>query len=188
MLRHAQTTCRYSDKAPARACASGDPRHEIDGRAKVGSPDPRRGKAVDNGGLRYGAMESALRPPLPTATRAAPHKPSLPIMLWRPHPKPCLTNPGKRNIIPSIRGSRRPVADIKSEPRPASNRNRWPASYWNARPASSESASEDGVPIGTDRDPTNKASLCAIPMDCAPFEEGSGLGAETHPEISNIFG
>jgi hypothetical protein len=25
---------------------------------------------VDNGGLRYGAMESALRPPLPTATRA----------------------------------------------------------------------------------------------------------------------
>ena len=39
-------------------------------------------------------------------------------MLWRPHPKPCLTNPAKRNIIPSIRGSRRPVADIKSEPRP----------------------------------------------------------------------
>jgi hypothetical protein len=27
-------------------------------------------KAVDNGGLRYGAMESALRPPLPTATPA----------------------------------------------------------------------------------------------------------------------
>ena len=27
-------------------------------------------KAVDNGGLRYGAMESALRPPLPTATQA----------------------------------------------------------------------------------------------------------------------
>jgi len=26
-------------------------------------------KAVDNGGLRYGAMESALRPPLPTATQ-----------------------------------------------------------------------------------------------------------------------
>ena len=36
---------------------------------KAGSPDPRRDKAVDNGGLRYGAMESALRPPLPTATR-----------------------------------------------------------------------------------------------------------------------
>ena len=39
---------------------------------KAGSPDPRRDKAVDNGGLRYGAMESALRPPLPTATRTAP--------------------------------------------------------------------------------------------------------------------
>ena len=38
-------------------------------RAKGRSPDLRRGKAVDNGGLRYGAMESALRPPLPTATR-----------------------------------------------------------------------------------------------------------------------
>ena len=24
------------------------------------------------------------------------------------------------------------MADIKSEPRPASNRNQWPASYWNA--------------------------------------------------------
>ena len=36
---------------------------------KAGSPHPRRDKAVDNGGLRYGAMESALRPPLPTATR-----------------------------------------------------------------------------------------------------------------------
>ena len=37
-------------------------------------------------------------------------------MLWRPHPKPCLTNPAKRNIIPSIRGSRRPVADINRNP------------------------------------------------------------------------
>jgi hypothetical protein len=37
---------------------------------KAGSPHPRRGKAVDNGGLRYGAMESALRPPLPTAIRS----------------------------------------------------------------------------------------------------------------------
>jgi hypothetical protein len=34
-----------------------------------------------------------------------------------------LTNPAKPNIITSIRGSRRPVADFKSEPRPASNRN-----------------------------------------------------------------
>ena len=52
----------------------------------------------------------------------------------------CLTDPSAQTIIASIRGSRRQVADIKSEPRPASNRNRWPASYWNARPASSESA------------------------------------------------
>jgi hypothetical protein len=36
--------------------------------------------------------------------------------------------------------SRRQVTDIKSESRPASNRNRWPASYWKAWPASSESA------------------------------------------------
>ena len=36
--------------------------------AKVGSLNLQRDKAVDNGGLRYGAIESALRPPLPTAT------------------------------------------------------------------------------------------------------------------------
>src|SRR5271163_988693 len=51
-----------------------------------------------------------------------------------------LTNPAKQNIITSIRGSRRPVADFKSEARPASNRNQWPPSYWNAWPASSVSA------------------------------------------------
>src|SRR5271166_5355298 len=62
---------------PARVCASDLPRHEVDVRVKVGSPDPRRDRAVDNGGLRYGAMESALRPPLPTATRADPNKPNL---------------------------------------------------------------------------------------------------------------
>jgi hypothetical protein len=39
------------------------------------------------------------------------------------------------------------VADIKSEPRPASNRNRWPASYWKAWPASSESAAGPPAPI-----------------------------------------
>ena len=37
--------------------------------------------AVDNGGLRYGAMESALRPPLPIATPTALRKPSLLIIL-----------------------------------------------------------------------------------------------------------
>jgi hypothetical protein len=107
---------------------------KIDARAKVGSPDPRRGKVVDNGGLRYGAMESALRPPLPTATRTFAD-----IQI-----QARLTNSSGQNIIPSIRGSTRQVADIKSEPRPASNRNRWPASYWNAWPASSESAPDGG--------------------------------------------
>ena len=38
----------------------------------------RRDKAVDNDGLRYGAMESALRPSLPTATRPDRHAPRLP--------------------------------------------------------------------------------------------------------------
>ena len=37
------------------------------GDAEIGSIG-RRAKAVDNVGLRYGATESALRPPLPTAT------------------------------------------------------------------------------------------------------------------------
>ena len=37
---------------------------------KAASLHPRRDKAVDNGELRYGAMESALRPPLPTAIRS----------------------------------------------------------------------------------------------------------------------
>jgi hypothetical protein len=31
---------------------------------------------VDNGGLRYGAVEGALRPPLPTATQSGPSRPS----------------------------------------------------------------------------------------------------------------
>src|SRR5271165_6292774 len=118
---------------PARACASGGPRHETDVRAKAGSPDPRRDKAVDNGGLRYGAMESALRPPLPTATRAFAE-----IQI-----QARLTNRSGQNIITSIRGSRCQVADIKSESRPASNRNRWPASGRNVWPASSESANDD---------------------------------------------
>src|SRR5277367_2993222 len=108
----------------------------------AGSPNPRRDKAVDNDGLRYSAMESALRPSLPTATRADPHEPKLLLAEAQIHAR--LTNPAKQNIITSIRGSRRPVADIKSEPRPASNRNQWPASYWNAWPASSVSAA-DGV-------------------------------------------
>ena len=54
---------------------------------KAGSPDPRRDKAVDNGGLRYGAMESALRPPLPTATPRPSQAEPL-IILRRPEPRP----------------------------------------------------------------------------------------------------
>jgi hypothetical protein len=63
-----------------------------------------------------------------------------------------LTNPAKQNIITSIRGSKRQMADIKSEPRPASNRNRWPASYWNAWPGSSESAARVIVTDRQDHD------------------------------------
>jgi hypothetical protein len=45
--------------------------------AKTKTPHPQCGKAVDNGGLRYGAMESALRPPLPTATQSGHHRPDV---------------------------------------------------------------------------------------------------------------
>jgi hypothetical protein len=51
---------------------------------KVSAPNHRSGKAVDNGGLRYGAVESALRPPLPTATRNGPPEPELLLYLRRP--------------------------------------------------------------------------------------------------------
>jgi hypothetical protein len=87
-------------------------------------------KAVDNGGLSYGAME----------TRSARRYPPPPKRLRSSKSNPVLTKGSGRNIIAEIRGSKRRVADIKSESRPASNRNRWPASYWNAWPASSESA------------------------------------------------
>jgi hypothetical protein len=55
---------------------------------KVSSPNPQRGKAVDNDGLRYGAMESALRPSLPTATQTGSHEPELLLNLRRPKPIP----------------------------------------------------------------------------------------------------
>src|SRR5215471_11126922 len=47
------------------------------------------------------------------------------------------TNKNHHSLDPQ---RRRAVADIRSEPRPASDRNRWPASYWNTWPASSDSA------------------------------------------------
>ena len=58
-------------------------------RPRAGWPDPRRSKAVDNGGLRYGAVEGALRPPLPTATQSALHNPAIlsrPSQAQNPHP------------------------------------------------------------------------------------------------------
>jgi hypothetical protein len=58
-------------------------------------------------------MESARRPPLPTATPAALRKPIL-LFICEDRNPGRLTHPAKRNIIPSIRGSRRQVADIKS--------------------------------------------------------------------------
>ena len=95
-------------------------------KARAGSLNRQRGKAVDNGGLRYGAMESALRPPLPTAT------PPIGDLPYRSFAEAQflhrLTNPAGQNIITPISGSTRKVAGIKSEPRPASNRNQWPAS------------------------------------------------------------
>ena len=101
---------------------------------------------MDNGGLRYGAVEGALRPPLPTATQSALHDPTILLGLRRPKIGARLTDPSRRNIIAPIRGSERWVAGFKSESRPASDRNRWPASFRNAWPASSESAPDD-VPI-----------------------------------------
>ena len=60
-------------------------------------------------------MESALRPSLPTATRADPHEPKTSSHFAEAQIHARLTNPAKQNIITSIRGSKRQVADIKSE-------------------------------------------------------------------------
>jgi hypothetical protein len=62
--------------------------------------DRRRDKAVDNGGLRYGAMESALRPPLPTATRHVVLN-RQPLLLGRLENRTALTNGVQANIIAS---------------------------------------------------------------------------------------
>ena len=72
-------------------------------RPRAGWPDPRRSKAVDNGGLRYGAVEGALRPPLPTATQSALHDPTILLGLRRPKIGTRLTDPSRRNIIAPIR-------------------------------------------------------------------------------------
>src|ERR1700678_3087368 len=63
---------RRSQRLPNRACRREPAQATFQSlktmRPRAGWPDPRRSKAVDNGGLRYGAVEGALRPPLPTAT------------------------------------------------------------------------------------------------------------------------
>ena len=65
----------------------------VPGDAKPAPLHRWRGKAVDNGGRRYGATESALRPPLPTATppplQAAPGSQNRTV----------LTDPAKTNIF-----------------------------------------------------------------------------------------
>jgi hypothetical protein len=78
-------------------------------------------------GLRYGALEAryarfAHRDP------SGASRPTLLLGLRSPKIHLRLTKPPRRNIIASIRGSRRRVADIKPESRPASYRNAWPAS------------------------------------------------------------
>lgn len=58
------------------------------GAATPASLHPRRRKAVDNDGLRYGAMESALRPSLPTATPTGCLAQPIAIILRRPKSTP----------------------------------------------------------------------------------------------------
>ena len=124
---------RRSQRLPNRACRREPAQATFQSlktmRPRAGWPDPRRSKAVDNGGLRYGAVEGALRPPLPTATQSALHDPTILLGARRPKIGARLTDRSRRYIIAPIRGSERWVAGIKSESRPASDRNRWPASY-----------------------------------------------------------
>ena len=56
-------------------------------------------KAVESGGLRYGARESALRPPLTTATQTTPYQTTTLFVLRIP--KSTLSNP--RSLDRSIR-------------------------------------------------------------------------------------
>ena len=64
-------TTTTASNSLARACASAIPRLEGDAREGGLARPSRLSKAVDNGGLRYGAVQGALRPPLPTATQSA---------------------------------------------------------------------------------------------------------------------
>ena len=139
---------------------------------------------MDNGGLRYGAVEGALRPPLPTATQSALQHPTILLGLRRPKIGARLTDPSRRNIIASIRGSEPWVAGFKSESRPASDRNRWPASYWNAWPASSESA---GGYVSPHFSNYLRSSLFTVTLCFFDFQR-TPTGARLHPAWGWMFG
>ena len=70
---------------------------------------------MDNGGLRYGAVEGALRPPLPTATPTALHNPTFLLALRGPKIHIRLTDP----------------LGETSSPRSAEANAGWPASNRN---------------------------------------------------------
>jgi hypothetical protein len=82
---------------PARACANAAHYHDhgADHRRKA-AHQRRRDKAVDNGGLWFGAMESAPRPPLPTAIRHFVLNPAPPR---RAKTKTPFADPVQPNII-----------------------------------------------------------------------------------------
>ena len=104
-------------------------------------------------------------------------------------PNPCLLDQSLRaKHHPFDPRKQTPVADIKSEPRPASNRNRWPASCWNARPASSESAFHrrhrlaghpgEGADLPFQGDRLSRASAV---LQGLPVALGSPAGGPVHP-------
>ena len=105
---------------PARACASGrlHPETNVCAEARLAAPSARRPWITAGSATAQWKARSARRypPPHDPSSHAEPSSHFAEAQL---HAR--LTNPAKQNIITSIRGSRRQVADFKSEPRPASN-------------------------------------------------------------------
>ncbi len=95
---------------------------------------------MDNGGLRYGAMDSALRPPLPHRHSSRPSQ----AELSRHFADGRLT--AKRNIIPSIRGSR-PPGGRHQIGTPAGFKSESVATHSNRKPATDSDLKPAGVPI-----------------------------------------
>ncbi len=85
-------------------------------------------------------------PPAVSHTRPNRRIPNQPLPFAHAKIGAGLTRPPSQIIIPAIQGDRRRVADFKSEPRPASNRNRRPTSNRNRWPASSEYALDQAQP------------------------------------------